>query len=120
MHSSKIPFHLDQRRHPRIGFLIVRIGSSIVIRQIYDLIDFRHCSSDNRFNILPECEIRGSATLTSSMKSEIEIAISDINNLDGASMFGYAGINLGVEEVLELLLRILPQEHHLFLNLFTR
>ena len=54
------------------------------------------------------------------MKSEIKIAISEINYLDCTSMFCYAGINLGVEKVLDLLFRILTDEHHLFLNLFTR
>ena len=90
-----------------------------MIRKINNLIDLRHCAFHDRFNPLFEGEIRRPATLAAAMKFEIKTASPDVNNLNRSSVFSYAGIDLGVNQVLDFLLRILPDQHHLFLHIFT-
>src|SRR5438132_1857129 len=91
--------------------LIVRIHSCTMIRQIDDLINFRDCSFYDRFNALFKCEVGGSASLASAMESQVNPAISNIHHLNRPTMLGDSGIDLCIDQVLDLLSRI-PSDKH--------
>ncbi len=87
-----------------------------MICQIDDLANLGHCSLQNSFNPLFESKIRRIASLTSPIKSQIKNVTFNIHNSHRTAVFSDTGIDLCVNQVLDFLFCISPDEHHFFVN----